>query len=194
MSNGLDDLHPRGTFRNIGTNLSTPSARVQIDQVDLEILELLTADGRLPQKKLAERLGMSAPAVADRLSRLAQKGVLAGYSAVVNWDALGLVTVVYISVKLSMKIDRGPIMSCLAASRGVEEVTLVTGGFDLLVRMRVRDNIHLREILMDSIWQMEGIDTTVTMISMGQPPGLDPNRRLLDEVRRELQERSESGE
>jgi Lrp/AsnC family leucine-responsive transcriptional regulator len=181
-----DNVASSSPLRNIGASLSEIVPRVTVDAVDLELLRLLTQDGRMPQRRLAEELKMSAPAIAERLARLQKRGVITGYSANINFDALGYSTIVYLSVVIALEYDRGRLMNDLAQARGVEEVTLVTGSTDLLVKLRVRDHEHLRTLLTDEIWSIKGIQRTETSISLGHVGGLNPAERLLAEIAHEL--------
>ena len=61
----------------------------QIDSIDERILAELQANGRLTMKALAERVGLSSPAMIERVRRLEDRGVIAGYRAIVAPNALG---------------------------------------------------------------------------------------------------------
>ena len=60
-----------------------------LDDVDWRLLDLLQADGRLSFKELGRRINLSAPAVAERVRRLEEAGVITGYRATVNPASLG---------------------------------------------------------------------------------------------------------
>ena len=62
---------------------------VDLDDVDLRILTLLLRDGRTPASQLAEQVGLSRPAVADRIEKLERQGVIRGTTVVVDHQALG---------------------------------------------------------------------------------------------------------
>jgi Lrp/AsnC family transcriptional regulator for asnA, asnC and gidA len=70
-------------------------------------------------------------------------------------------------------------MEKLAALPEVDEVLLVTGAFDMLVRLRVRDVRHLRDLLLNRIWQIEGIQRTETSITIAQMKTKDTAEQLL---------------
>src|SRR5688500_20152270 len=61
----------------------------QVDSLDEQILAALQENGRLTMKSLAERVGLSSPAMIERVRRLEERGVIAGYRAVVAPTALG---------------------------------------------------------------------------------------------------------
>ena len=61
-----------------------------MDVIDRKILERLNVDGRITMKHLANELGLSAPAVAERVKRLEQKGIITAYKAIINREKLCL--------------------------------------------------------------------------------------------------------
>jgi Lrp/AsnC family leucine-responsive transcriptional regulator len=153
---------------SIGGYAATPSERVALDTIDLRLLLLLSEDARISQRSLARELGMSPPAVADRLARLHRQGVITGYGVRLDWSALGYPTIVYLTVTAVQGYEQGTIMARLAALPEVDEVMLVTGDFDMLVRVRVRDHTHLRDLLINSVWQIEGIQRTETSLTIAE--------------------------
>lgn len=164
-----DAARATGTpLRSIRDHAAAPSAPMPLDSVDLRLLLLLTRDARLSQRSLARELGMSAPAIAERIARLERQGVITGYGVRLDWGALGYQTTVYLTITAMHGYQQGVIMDQLAAIAEVDEVRLMTGAFDMLVRLRVRDDSHLRDLLMNRIWQIEGIQRTETSITIAE--------------------------
>lgn len=162
-------VRPTGTpLRTIRDHAATPSARVALDAVDIRLLRLLSRDARLSQRSLARELQMSAPAIAERIARLERQRVITGYGVRVDWSALGYQTTVYLTITAVPGYQLGLIMEELADIAEVDEVLLVTGPFDMLVRMRARDEGHLRDLLLNRVWQIEGIQRTETSITIAQ--------------------------
>ena len=153
-----------------GTVLAPP-----LDEHDLAILRLLVRDARLSQRAVAREVGMSAPAVADRIARLERAGVIRGYRADVDRSLLGYPLVVYVGVVAVQGGDQPAVVRALRELAEVEDVQVVTGPKDLLVRLRLRDHEHLKTVLFDRIWSLPGVDRTETYISLGQmePKGFD---------------------
>ncbi|HEX8099399.1 MAG TPA: Lrp/AsnC family transcriptional regulator [Actinomycetota bacterium] len=156
-----------------------------LDAADLAILRVLVEDARISRRRLAQMVGMSAPAVADRLGRLERTGVVRAYRAEIDRGLLGYPLVVYVGVVTVQGADQSRVVMKLRSLPEVEDVQLVTGPKDLLVRLRLRDTAHLRECLFDRMWTMEGIERTETYISLGamEPKGFDAE--LLDVIRTE---------
>jgi len=133
---------------------------------DLPLLRLLADDARLSQRALSRALRMSPPAVGERIARLERDGVIRGYRADVDWAALGWSLVVYLGVVAVQGQDQRQLVAELRSLPQVESVDVVTGPFDLLVRLRVRDHSHLRDTLFEQIWSLAGVNRTETYISL----------------------------
>jgi Lrp/AsnC family leucine-responsive transcriptional regulator len=153
---------------------------VALDEQDLAILRLLVGDARISRRRLAREVGMSAPAVADRVSRLERTGVIRGYRADLDRAALGHDLVVYIGVVAVQGGAQPELVASLRSFPEVEDVHVVTGPKDLLVRLRVRDHDHLREVLFDRLWSLPGVERTETYISLAHMEPKDFDAELLD--------------
>jgi Lrp/AsnC family leucine-responsive transcriptional regulator len=77
----------------------------RIDEIDRKILDILAADGRTPAVQIAEQVGLSRPAVAQRLERLERDRILLGTAAVVDPEALGLGITAFIAAQHSTPLD-----------------------------------------------------------------------------------------
>jgi Lrp/AsnC family leucine-responsive transcriptional regulator len=139
---------------------------VEVDDLDLALLRALAADARQSQRALARQIEMSPPAVADRLARLERSGVIRGYRVDIDWAALGLPVVVYLAVTAGAGMDLSEIIREIRELPEAETMSVVTGSLDLLVRLRVRDHTHLRQLLLTKIFQISGVQRTETFLSL----------------------------
>src|SRR5258708_39555740 len=115
-----------------------------MDDTDRLIIEALRADGRLSMRALAERLHISRASAYARLSRLERDGVITGYAALVDPVRYGYALSAYVYLDIaqrSWKSVRGQLLAIPA----VDHVALVSGGHDILLRVRARDAIDLRD-------------------------------------------------
>src|SRR2546426_377465 len=165
-----------------GAGATGPMAGVPLDGNDVAILRLLTVDARMSQRAVARQVGMSAPAVAERIARLERAGVIRGYRAELDRSLLGYALVVYVGVVAVQGSDQPAVIRALRELPEVEDVHVVTGPKDLLVRLRVRDHEHLKTVLFDRIWSLSGVDRTETYISLGQMDPKDFDRSMLDSL------------
>ena len=72
---------------------------VELDELDLRIVALLLKDGRTPTAQIAEQIGLSRPAVADRLDKLERQGVIRGTTAVIDPVAIGTSITAFVSAR-----------------------------------------------------------------------------------------------
>ena len=166
------------------TEVISPSAQqAETDGLDLALLSALATDARQSQRALARAVGVSPPAVADRLARLERAGVIRGYRVEVDWAALGLPVVVYLAVTAVPGMDLSQVIGAIRRLPEVQDMTVVTGALDLLVRLRVRDHTHLRELLLTRIFQIPGVQRTETFLSLADVEPDNFTAALLDELR-----------
>jgi DNA-binding Lrp family transcriptional regulator len=163
---GLADVAPRA------------QTTLRLDETDRRILALLATDARMSQRALARELRMSPPAIGERLGRLERAGVIRGYRVDIDWAALGYVTG-YLAVTAMEGADQSEIMRSLHQLPEVQEVAVITGSMDMLARLRVRDYAHLRQFLLERVWQMPGIQRTETFLSLAELPSKEASVDLL---------------
>jgi Lrp/AsnC family transcriptional regulator, leucine-responsive regulatory protein len=179
---------PLAGVRELTSVITSP---VALDDFDHRLLEALAGDSRQSQRALARQVGMSPPAVADRIARLERAGVIRRYGIEVNWSALGYPVVVYIAVTAGPGVDLGRIVEGLRDLPEVQDMSIVTGALDLLVRLRVRDHVHLRELMLSSIFQIPGVQRTETFLSLGDVEQNDFTGALLRQLRDHAQQHTD---
>ncbi len=145
---------------------ATPKA--DLDDVDRELLALLAEDARISQRRLARAVGMSPPAIGDRIARLERLGVVRGYSAVLDWSALGYPGIVFMPIRLATDVDLAAVLDALRAIPELTDLVVVTGGYDLVARFRLRDHEHLQQLLLDRIWPIRGLKRIETILGLGE--------------------------
>ena len=120
----------------------------QIDTLDERILAELQANGRLTMKALAERVGLSSPAMIERVRRLEERGVMTGYRAIVVPAALGRP----ITAIVSARVEPGQYEAFLARVRNepaVAECHRTTGALTHLLKVHVADTAALEQLVDD---------------------------------------------
>ena len=117
-----------------------------LDAINLRLLDELQEDGRIGIAELGRRVGMSAPAVAERVSRLERAGVIAGYRAELDPAALGYPVSAIVRIRPSPgQLQR--VREVAADSREVAECYRITGDDCYLMRLHLRSIDDLEEIL-----------------------------------------------
>jgi DNA-binding Lrp family transcriptional regulator len=136
----------------------------RVDDVDLRILECWSRDARLSVRAVGREIGMSAGAVSERVSRLEEAGVIRGYHADVDPAALGYQMQVMIGLKTEQGPDVTETINQLLAVPEIVAVHVVTGTWDLVLVAQVRDHHHLRDVVLQGVWQIVGFRHSETML------------------------------
>lgn len=136
---------------------------IELDDINRDLIDLLQEDGRMSYRELADRVGLTPPAVTERVRKLEELGVIRGYRAEIDHDRLGL----RLNCIIRLNAPRGGrgVDEIIADLTEVEEAYRVTGSESHVIRARVRDTDHLEELL-DRLW-MHG--ETVTNIVTSAP-------------------------
>lgn len=132
-----------------------------IDTLDERILSELQHNGRLTMKALAERVGLSSPAMIERVRRLEERGVLAGYRAIIDPAAIGRGLSAFISADVDRRYHEA-FLSRLRSEPAVEECYRTTGSSSYLVKVHVATPEEL-ELLIDELGDV-GASCEATMI------------------------------
>ena len=141
-----------------------------LDEVDRRIVAEVQADGRVTLAELGRRVGLSAPAVTERLQRLEQRGVIRGYHADVDPRALGL------SLGAVVRIRPAPgqlqnVADAAVTTPEIVECTRITGEDCYIMRANVRDVEHLEEVI-DRFTVLGQTTTSIVQSSPVPPRGL----------------------
>jgi Lrp/AsnC family transcriptional regulator, leucine-responsive regulatory protein len=136
-----------------------------LDSVDLMLLKILQESGRVSQHDLARAVGLSAPAVAERLRKLEERGVITGYTAVLNPRLLGLPTTAFISLRLAGSKHSGSFRARLQEQDEIMECHAVTGEASHLLKARVESMEKLEELL-GLLQSWPGVEWTRTEVAL----------------------------
>ena len=101
-----------------------------------------------------------------------------------QWTAWGFLApvVVYLAVTAGPGMDLSQIISVIRELPETQDMSVVTGGLDLLVRLRVRDQVHLRDLLLNTIFQIPGVQRTETFLSLADVEPANFTLALLDQM------------
>lgn len=134
-----------------------------MDPVDRRLVDALRANARASYAELARLVGLSAPSVHERVSKLEATGTLRGYHASVAPEALGYTMSALISVFLTDSADMGRVSDALATVPAIEDCWSVAGEESFVVKVRVRDPGGL-ERLIGTINSIPGVARTRTTV------------------------------
>jgi Lrp/AsnC family leucine-responsive transcriptional regulator len=142
-----------------------------LDQTNRRLLAELQSDGRLSLAELGRRVGLSSPAVAERLQRLERDGVILGYHARIDPRALGFA----LSAVIRVRPAPGRLQKLADVARDTPEVVecrRITGDDCYIALAHVRSVEHLEEVI-DRFTPYGQTTTSIVQSSPVPPRGLD---------------------
>ena len=146
-----------------------------IEDTDAEILRLLSRDGRMSFTDLAKQTGLSVSAVHSRVRRLEQRGVIRGYHAVVDPEALDLALTAFVSVKPIDPAAPDDAPERLAGIDAIEACHSVAGDENYILKVRVASPADLENLLQE-IRAAANVSTRTTIVLStpyeNRPPAL----------------------
>lgn len=136
-----------------------------LDEVSWKILEELQCDARISYSELGRRVGLSSPAVAERIRRLEDDGVIEGYHAKVNLVQVGLemLVIIRLSTYDSQTFDR--LNACIHTFPEILECHKVTGEDCYIMKAAVRSIPHLEKLITDLKRYARQITTSMVLSS-----------------------------
>ena len=142
----------------------------QLDATNSQLIAALQADARVSLAELGRRVGLTAPAVGERLARLEEAGVIRGYHADVDPRALGYDLSVILRIRPAARMI--PKVADLAQrTPEVTECHRVTGDDCFIMRLHVRDVLHLEELIDTFVPYGQ---TTTSIMQSSPVPGRGP--------------------
>jgi DNA-binding Lrp family transcriptional regulator len=138
--------------------------RRALDDIDERLVALLVRNARESTTNLAKRVGLSRPAVHERIRRLERAGVLRGYTALVAGDAAPSGIRAQVLVSLEPR-HQERILDSLSGLAEVRRLATVSGEYDVVAEVAVRDPGELDRLL-TRIGRIPGIIRTVTLVTL----------------------------
>lgn len=137
---------------------------VSTDEIDIRIVEALQRDGRATYADLARAVSMSASAVAERVRRLEESGVISGYSAVLDPERLGLAITAFVRLRYPIG-NYKPFHDLVAATPEVIEAHHVTGEDCFVLKVVARSMRHLEQ----TAGRIAGLGPVTTTVVYSSP-------------------------
>ncbi|HXK22599.1 MAG TPA: Lrp/AsnC family transcriptional regulator [Myxococcota bacterium] len=136
---------------------------LELDATDRAILDLLQENCKQPLAAIGEKVGLSAPAVLERIHKLEEAGVIQAYTALLDARRLGLDVTAFIGVSTDRPVAVRGIEVAVMAMDEVLECHHVTGAHTLMLKVKTQNTESLEDLI-DRVRSLEGVSRTETMI------------------------------
>ena len=121
-----------------------------IDEIDRKILKEVQEDARVSYAELGRRVGLTTPAVIERVRKLEESGVIRGYRAEIDTAKVGLPITAFVRMSIT-GVDYSHIIEVAEQSNEVLECHRGTGGDSFIMKIAVSSVEHLQEVIDDSV-------------------------------------------
>ena len=138
-----------------------------LDEKDSSIIDELMKDSRKTTKAIAKELGIPRATVHDRIVKLEQKKVIRRYTAVPDYQQLGLGVTAFILVQFEPEkgISQRDTAEEIAALSGIFEVHMISGEYDMLLKVRGASMEEIGNLVIDKLRGVRGVARTLTCAS-----------------------------
>lgn len=137
-----------------------------IDNIDINILDIISKNARMPFKEVAEECGISRAAVHQRVNRLIDMGVITGSGYHIDPKSIDFKTCTYMGIFLEKGNLYEDVANSIEQIPEIVECHYTTGKYAMFIKVYSRDNEHLKDILINRLQKIEGISSTETIISL----------------------------
>lgn len=135
-----------------------------MDDLDTKALSILCDNGRVSWADLAHKLSLSPPAAAERVRKLEERGIIRGYTAVLEPDSLGYGLCAFVAIVLGKSKHKKSFPRAIKKLPEVLECHLVAGEEDFLLKVVVRDVAHLETLVANTLRAIDGVQRTKTTV------------------------------
>jgi Lrp/AsnC family leucine-responsive transcriptional regulator len=142
-----------------------------MDSLDRDVLLALQADGRMSNLALARSLDLSPSAMLGRVRRLERSGAIRSYRAIIDPAVLGITVRALVVARLKEHSERAirEFEEGIHKVPGVRACYHVTGQFDMVVELALRDLDHLGQLIRIDIARIPGVTNLETMLILAEP-------------------------
>ena len=137
-----------------------------MDELDLKIIELLKKNGRETASEISRKVSLSVPAVAERIRKLEQAGVIEQYTVRVNRKSTGHQLMAFIFVNIDVTENIEGFRKKIIQEKCVLECHHVAGPKDYLLKVLVKDTDELEEFISHKLKKIKGVVSSGTYIRL----------------------------
>jgi Lrp/AsnC family transcriptional regulator, leucine-responsive regulatory protein len=138
------------------------------DNLNNAILKMLQENARISATDIGRSVGLSAPAVGERISKMEEEGIITGYRAQVNHAKLGLPIQAIITFK-AVSISHTAFIKLIQSLKEIQECYIVTGNPGAIIKVNLESTLQLNDI----IEKLKKYGETNTSVVLSKPVDLD---------------------
>ncbi len=144
--------------------------KMKLDEFDYKIIRLLIQDARQTHLEISDKIGLSPSPCARRIRKLEDAGLITGYTAKIDESMLGFDFTVFVSIKLDRQIDENLVdfEKNILRYPEVLDCWLMTGTYDYLLRVAVRDLNEFEHFLTGRLTKVSGVASIESSIPIRQ--------------------------
>lgn len=152
---------------------------MEIDKKDLEILKVLSKDGRAQISEISKQTNIPRITVYNRIQRLLKEGLIRRIVPILNYKMIGLSVTAFILITFSpnFKLSQRALAKKISVMKNVEEVHIIAGEWDLIVKVRGKTVEDIGSYVVDQLRNIEGVEKTMTIVAfetvLDEPLGID---------------------
>jgi Lrp/AsnC family transcriptional regulator, leucine-responsive regulatory protein len=139
-----------------------------LDKIDCELLTILQQEGRTKRNELAEKVGLSLPAVSERLKKLEEDGIIQGYYTRLDHKRLGKDITAFVVVTLDSSKHFTGFLEHIVKSDDIQECHAITGDGTHLLKVRTENTDGLEKLLA-KVQSWQGVLKTTTNLVLSSP-------------------------
>ncbi len=146
----------------------------KLDERDTAILKLLQENCKFSSREIASKVDSPITTVFTKIKRMEKLGFIKGYKAVLNARALGqgttafiLASITYQDLETDAPLSQRDVARQISRFREVQEVHIISGNWDILMKVKVKDVDAVGEFVIDKLRLVKGIEKTLTCMVFG---------------------------
>ena len=140
-----------------------------MDEHDITLLGILQESGRTSLSNLSVRVGLSIPAVTERIKKLETMGTVKGYTTLLDAKKLGIGLTAFISVEINDPMTYISFAEAISRLKEIQECHHVVGEFDYILKVKTRDTDSLESLISKNIRTINGVGRTRTTVVLSSP-------------------------
>ncbi|WP_209401960.1 Lrp/AsnC family transcriptional regulator [Pseudozobellia sp. WGM2] len=142
---------------------------IALDEIDLKLLDILQNNGKLTTKEIAEQVHLSSTPVYERIKRMEREGIIDKYVAILEAEKVGKSFIVFCHVTLKQHTKKigNQFVQDIISLREVTECYNVSGDYDFLLKIVVRDMKHYQSFVINDLGSIKNIGSVHSTFVMG---------------------------